>query len=261
MAGVAWQYPGTDSTRQHTSGSVACRGSHGTTRAVERLRADRDTTSEVLDKVESIIAFQKAELDLLEGMKNPGTISRARAEEMLKDMLGSVYNRLCHDARHALMSAEQVFRYPDFASVGDTIFNIAKAFEVQLKEVVLPLLAEYLTALGIKTFPRKIKPKGRPIIGDGVLDKNRSLGHIKEALNCADPELVEFCMEHGLDLIKLRESIEQILPYRNRTGHGEALTLPKVTELRERWLGVDVRDGGIFRFVITDRFDPRLVRF
>jgi hypothetical protein len=229
---------------------------------IDRLLGTHAITAEVGNQVESILAFQEPMRDLLERIaRNTDRITPARAEEMLKDILGSVYNRLCRNATYDLMAAEQVFHHPNFASPGDAIFNIAKAFEVQLKEVVLPLFRRYLTEHGIKMFPREAKLIGGPIVRDAMLSINRPLGHIKEALNCAEPELAEFCQEYGFSLMRLRESIEQVHRYRNMTGHGEALALPKVAELREKWLGVDVRDGGIFQFVITDRFDPWLDRY
>jgi hypothetical protein len=136
-----------------------------------------------------------------------------------------------------------------------------KRLEVQLKQVVIPLFRDYLAENGVRQFPQQKKSRGGPIIVDGVFNKNRPLGHIKEALNCAEAELMKFCEDHGFSLTNVLTSIEELLLYRNKTAHGEALTLPRLTELREKWLGVGVKDGGIFRFIVTDRFDPRLAGF
>jgi hypothetical protein len=224
---------------------------------VDRLRETHTITSEAAQQLESILSFQEPMRALLEQIaKNTGRLNRFRAEEMLKATLGSCYDGLCSEAKIAVMAAEIDFNDLGYPSPDSIVFNLAKAFEIQLRQVVLGALTQHLAATGVQDFPPNTKVRGR-IVSEGKLVKHLRLKLIEDVLGSEVGDLGQFCQEYGFDLPGIKQTIAQVRSVRNPSGHDEKLTPAEAARIRDAWLGVSLKDGGIFRFVVTAQFDPR----
>jgi hypothetical protein len=154
-----------------------------------------------------------------------------------------------------LIAAEQS-NHPEFALPSNIVADIAKAFEMQLKQVVLPALAEYLAARNVLQFPRDPTAlRDGPVIAGGRPTQRLNLGAIEITLRSTDAEFTEFCRLCGIDLIALRSATNDVIGYRNVAVHQATLPPHQVAELRDTWLGVDLGNGGIFRLVTSDQFN------
>lgn len=107
-----------------------------------------------------------------------------------------------------------------------------------------------LRVVGIRVFPDEPPRPGErnrwPIIKSGQVVSWLSLGEVEKALGSPLPELQEFGRVYGLDLAALKKHIQEISPIRNHATHETSKSSVEARKLRERWLGVTTRDGGIF---------------
>lgn len=192
-------------------------------------------------------------IDMLERIvRNTGRLSVHQAEERLKGILGEVYPLLCAEARSSLIAAEQICEYPEYRAPGDVVHKLATAFELQIKRVVLECFALYLRGRGVAMFPAT-ELEGAPAILDGEVNRRATLGSISLAFRQASIDRENFCLEYGLELDPLRSSMAEVSPVRNRATHEVQMSPAEASEWRERWLGVEPRDGGIFGHVVSTR--------
>jgi hypothetical protein len=200
---------------------------------------------DLVDKVDSVAAVQMPMIDYLEricaGLDKLGTQNRFKVEEALKKVLGEgVYLFLCDDAKVALLDAER--RYLDTESIdwNSVAAGFAKAFELQLIQRFLPNLADYLKNRNIRRFPDGDR------LDNGKVETRSTLGAISIALSLKKRELEEFGRESGTDLPVLGKPIYEVSGSRNAGAHGIGMSFADVSTLREKWLGADSHDGGIF---------------
>jgi hypothetical protein len=129
--------------------------------------------------------------------------------------------------------------------------ELAKAFEIQVKERFVRPLAEFLRQRGIKAFPDHEPLRGRdgekrPIILGGQAVSRASLGEIEMALGSPLAQLQEFGRTYHFDLVALEKLVHETSRYRNPAAHETGMSYAQVSRLRNEWLGVTARDGGIF---------------
>jgi hypothetical protein len=85
-----------------------------------------------------------------------------------------------------------------------------------------------------------------PIIKDGRAVWRLSLGEVEKALGSPLPQLQEFGSFYRFDLGALKKLIQETSHYRNTAAHETRMSFVAAWKLRDGWLGVNTRDGGIF---------------
>ncbi|HZT30331.1 MAG TPA: hypothetical protein VFA33_10635 [Bryobacteraceae bacterium] len=226
-----------------------------------RSRPNDETAVRIAELADQVSAFQMPTIERLEtiGAKIDalGAPDRFKAETYLKDVLGiNVDSSLCVDARTVLLDAERRFRDPETLDWNCVISQLAKAFELQVKQLFVPSLAKYLKSRKVLVFPngesrpehRSDRPpeKMQPIIRRGEAVPKIMLGMISIALTSSRPELKEYGTSTGLDLARLKKLIDDLIRDRNRGTHETGMSFAEASRLREDWLGVKIHGGGIF---------------
>jgi hypothetical protein len=221
-------------------------------------RSDPRVESMIAELMDRVGAFQMPTIERLDSIGTRvdalGAPDRFKAEELLKGVLGAeVYSSLCDDARTAALDAERRFRDRETLDWNSVTAELAKAFEIQVKQRFVPLLAEFLRQKGIRVFPDNEPLPDRdgetrwPIIkgGQSVPKEKLSLGAIEKALGSPLPQLREFGRTYGFDLAALEKLIHEMSRYRNPAAHETGMSDVCARSLRNKWLGVTARDGGI----------------
>jgi len=184
-------------------------------------------------------------IDLLERIeRNTLRLNQFQAEERLKERLGRpVYRLLCPEARHCLTTAERVYDTVGFESPETVIYELAKAFELQVKKVIMRALSSYLRRNAPQICTREP--------WQAALGRHASIGNIWHAFHDESAEAIvrRFCDEHVLSLDALQSAIDDVYAYRNSAAHDVQMAPVEAHRVRERWLGVPDR-GGIFRNVV-----------
>ena len=210
--------------------------------------------SDLTDKVDSVAAAQMPMIDAVERMQTTLGAFAARdkfkIEENLKNILGwKVYSSLCDDARNALIEAERQFMDQGVVDWNSAVACIGRAFEQQLKQYVLPALAEHLRAHGLMTFPNGEKSRsGKPIpaiIEHGRANQRAMLAWISMSLELNNPLLEEFARKRNIDISALKKSINGVMPDRNLAVHGSGMNFANASRVRGQWLGIG-NTGSIF---------------
>ena len=223
----------------------------------EHSNSGTEVGRKIAELMDQVNAFQMPTIERLESIGAKvdalGAPNRFRAEEFLKDALGvEVYSSLCNDARTAALDAERRFRDGETLDWNSVTAELAKAFELQVRQQFVPLLAEFLGRNGIKVFPNYEPLPGPgdrkrwPIIKDGRAVSRLFLGEIEKSLDSPLPLLKEFGQVYGFDLVELRKLIFEMTQDRNTAAHETGMSFVDAWNLRDRWLGVNTRDGGIF---------------
>lgn len=220
-------------------------------------RSNSVVEGRIAELTDQISAFQMPTIERLDSIGGKvdalGAPNRFKAEELLKEALGAeVYSSLCGDAQTAALDAERRFRDRETLDWNSVTAELAKAFEIQVKQRFVPFLAEFLRQKGITVFPdNEPLPGSRdrtrwPIIWNGRALQSLHLGEIEKALGSSLPELQEFGRTHGFDLAALRKLIGETSSYRNLAVHETRMTFVDALRLRQKWLGAATHDGGIF---------------
>jgi hypothetical protein len=146
------------------------------------------------------------------------------------------------------LDAERRFRDRETLDWNSVVAELAKAFEIQVKQRFIPLLAEFLSQKKITVFPENEPLPGargaerRPIIKYGKALPVLSLGEIEKALSSPLPELQEFGRIYRFDLAVLKTIIHETSRYRNLAVHETGMSFVDARALRDKW----TRSGGIF---------------
>ena len=220
-------------------------------------RSNSEVEGRIAEVKDLVSAFQMPTIERLDSFGGKldalGAPDRFKAGEFLKEALGvEVYSSLCGDAQLAALDAERRFRDRETLDWNSVTAELAKAFEIQVKQGFVPRLAEFLRQKEITVFPdNELLPGSRdrkrwPIIRNGRALQSLHLGEIEKALGSPLPELQEFGRTHGFDLAALERLIREMSSYRNIAVHETRMTFVDALRLREKWLGVAARDGGIF---------------
>jgi hypothetical protein len=215
----------------------------------------------IADLSDRVSAFQMPVIERLESIGAQvdalGAPDKFKAEEFLKEALGvEVYSYLSDDARTAALDAERRFRDSGTLDWNSVVANFAKAFEIQLKQRLVPRLAKYLEQRDVLEFPEdEYLPNRNPdrsprkmqaIIKQSEAVRKLTLPMISIALGSTRPELQEFGRTCGFGLPKLKKLIDDMTLNRNRAAHETRMLFAEASRLREDWLGVTTGDGGIF---------------
>jgi hypothetical protein len=232
-------------------------------RDLERVEGKAGTEAlliKIAELTDMVSAFQMPIIERLESMgaklDTLGAPDRFRAEEFLKAALGDrVYLSLTDDTRTALLEAERGLHDPGTVDWNSVVSGYTKAFEIQIKQVILAGLAKRLKGEGVMTFPDhelmpnrdpRVRREKKPIIMRGKLVDNLTLGMISVALTSDSPQLSQFGKDLGLDLSGLKRRIDGLIEDRNEGAHETGMTVARAQRLRDDWLGVGTGDGGIF---------------
>jgi len=226
------------------------------------LPTEYGSLDDLRDRIDSVSSAQMPMIDLLEKIAREFEIARVRSdtvhapEEGLRNALGPrVYRALDNEAVNAAVTAEQIFRLTDIADPGVGVFCLCRAFELQLKRVLLVEFCRFLSGRGVSTYPdREQLPNGkaRPrILANGRRNDRLSLGEIRLALESPRPELNEFCTQQGLDVVALKRAIEEVSELRNTRAHEGSISFVEARRIRERLLGIASGDGGVFGLVVS----------
>jgi hypothetical protein len=217
---------------------------------------------------DQVAAFQMPTIERLESIGTQidslGAPNRFKAEEFLVEALGvEVYSSLSDDARTAALDAERRFRDRETLDWNSVVGEMAKAFEIQVKQRFVPCLARYLKQKGLAEFPKdeyfpirnpnEPPTEKRAIIKRGEAVSGLMLGMISIALTSSRPELQEFGQSSGIDLPELKKHIDNLNPDRNRGTHETGMSFAEAWRLRADWLGVSAGDGGIFGALLPKR--------
>jgi hypothetical protein len=100
--------------------------------------------------------------------------------------MGNVYHRLHPATRLCLISAEQVYRSPEFARPSQIVGELAQGFEHQAKEAVFGPLCNFLVKKVIREFPPPVAA-GQQILKDSQFNWRCNLGDLARALQVRAP--------------------------------------------------------------------------
>ena len=88
------------------------------------------------------------------------------------------------------------------------------------------------------------------ILKAGDMNTRLSMAKILVALSSPRSEIEEFCSSEGIDLRRLRETIEDVKEDRNPVAHGRVLSFYEAQRIREKLLGIASGDGGVFGILV-----------
>jgi hypothetical protein len=219
----------------------------------EKFEADLTEVSRSLrdlgDRLESNSALQLPIIDLLERvLRCVDRASRQKGEDSVVTHLGPTYAKLHPQAQESVVAAEQIFLANDFGSRDLVVFCLARAFELQVKKVLLRKLVSHLRDANIRDYP-DTSMKLR-LLENGREPKNLTLGGIQKNLSVDHPELFRFCQAHGISVERLRASFASVLELRNCATHEPDFSSWRIREIHDEWLGVSTGDGGILASIV-----------
>jgi hypothetical protein len=181
--------------------------------------------------VEQVIQQQSSEADLLQQivlqLNRP---SVRHAESSLKQVLGeSVFGALTAEAKAAALEGELRFLQGDCADPSVIPFHLAKAFECQLRAVIMEPFRKR----------RGGQSTSRFILQDSY-----------DMLDRSDRDFLSFLTENGFDHRQLEQKLLNLVHDRNQAAHNAVMTEQRARELRDDWLGVGRNGDSIFRAVV-----------
>jgi hypothetical protein len=170
-------------------------------------------------------------------------------EAALEEELADVYSRLKPEARSQLLAAEQIYRTQGFAAPGMIVHAIATAFEIQMRQSVLPELFAYLKFKNVRKLPPLPEWKDadrRTVWETGMKADNYTLGEMLWVLRHTHPAICEFFALAGLDRLGVLKALEEVRARRNVPAHGRPLDPGTTKAIRADWFHWGSRPGGIF---------------
>lgn len=184
-----------------------------------------ELVSEAIHSVRKVEEQQVASAPLLdrviELLERPG---REHAERSLRKLLGDAYSFLTPEAKAAAIEGELRFQQRDCVDASVIPFQLAKAFECQLRaNVTLPYAH-------------------RERMGRYEL----TLSQLRDALRREEPNVLGFLEQRGFEAPGVLSALERILFNRNRAAHQACMTLVEAEEIRSDWLGVGDPATSIF---------------
>jgi hypothetical protein len=184
--------------------------------------------------VEQVLQRQNSEADLLQQIRlqlNRPTIREA--ETSLKLALGEpVFGALTAEAKAAALEGELRFLQRDYADPSVIPFQLAKAFECQLRAVIMEPFRERRRA---------------------QVAYDPTLKEIERMLENSQADFLSFLSEKGFDHKLLLTKISKIQgenKFRNQAAHTAVMPEQRARELRDDWLGATRRGDSIFRALV-----------
>lgn len=212
-------------------------------RKEETFRAIMSAHSESREREDALIAQMER---VVAGMTSS---DRYCCEAALLEELGGVYSRLKPEGRSQLLAAEQIYRTQGFAAPGMTVHAIATAFEIQMRQSLLPELFAYLKFKGVRKLPPLPEWTGadrRSPWEIGMKADHYALGKMLWVLRHTHPAIGEFFALCGLDRPGVLEALEEVGARRNVPAHGRPVDIGTTTTIRGDWFHWGGRPGGIF---------------
>lgn len=142
----------------------------------ESLEDLRVATNAEIAQLERIVAYMSS-------------TDRVSCESSLKEGFEDVWHQLCNEARSHLIAVEQIYRVFGLASHGLAVHGLAAAFEVQIRQQLMPSLFEHLRSLGIKRLyppPEWKIPLQKPLYDGSAKPEKLTLGEIQMLLRHPD---------------------------------------------------------------------------
>jgi hypothetical protein len=198
---------------------------HGGQRPMWELQED---TKRAVDQV---LQQQSSGADLLQQIVRQLSRPTVRdAETSLKQVLGeSVFGALTAEAKAAALEGELRFLQRDCADPSVIPFHLAKAFECQLRAVIMEPFRER----------RRVQSTSGFILQDSY-----------DMLARSDRDFLSFLTENGFDHRQLQQKLLNLIHERNQAAHNAVMTEQRARELRNDWLGVGRNGDSIFRAVV-----------
>lgn len=203
------------------------------------------------DSLDAIRAQQEAEINHLERMvAYLSSTDRHACEQALLTDLPGVYGNLVPQARSLFLTAEQLYRTRDIAAPAVIVHALAAAFEVQLRQGVLPGLFEHLGSRNVK----RLMPQAdwrdteqRPVYSHGRSNPEKfTLGEMERLFRLSEPAIHEYCGLHRLSHDDVHKAVEAVQNPRNAAAHGRSIDIGTAVAIRCDWLNWGGKRGGIF---------------
>ena len=207
---------------------------HGAQRPMWELQEDTKRA------VGQVAKQQNESLDLLQRIS--GQLSRPsirHAEASLQQVLGeSVYGALTAESKAAALEGELRYLQGEYADPSVIPFQIAKAFECQLRSLIL------------EPFYERRK---------SYLEYPPTLQDIQRMLKSSDTDFLSFLKEKGFDGQLLQRKIYMFIRSRHEAAHTAKMSEQRARHLRDEWLGVGRNGDSIFKALTKRKVIPRVV--
>ena len=181
------------------------------------------------------VAQQQAEQsDLLRQIREQlSRPTKSTAENSLRKILGeAIYHGMTDEARAAAIEGELRFLQRDTSDHSVVAFQLAKAFECQLRAVVLEPLRQR----------RRTQSEYRYELRD-----------VERMLEQSDADLLRVLCDSGLDHRLLHQKVRKVVAERNLAAHQAVMSEQRVATLRRDWLGNGKPENSIFAAVVQQR--------
>jgi hypothetical protein len=163
-----------------------------------------------------------------------GKKKREESERRLRDRMGPRFEELCPTAQASLVGAEFTLLDEHWhPGPSQALVAMSVAFEAELRDAFLPLLADFVMDNGLQPFPKIqviITTEGEINIKGSLLDS------LRRAMNEQEDQWARCCESSGLDFKRVKWAIKQVTGPRNKGAHEGNDSFDYVRACRDRWL-------------------------